>query len=204
MDISMADGNQLSQSKITFALKTNQQNRDCANSSGEQQYDLPISPHLRPAYIRTKVSTSKISPATASPLTEPFEPSLMIKQVLKPQEKEKSVEHQLIQHREQQKSLDSLKSTLTTKQLKSVSPLQQRANKKQIQMVDDPNYQLRNAQKGIVANAVRQSLQFKSSIDKHDYSRERQLFGKTFKDIQNEDLQRLSGQHNMNTKAIMN
>jgi len=53
---------------------------------------------------------------------------------------------------------------------------------------------------------VRQSLSFKSSIDKHDYSRERQLFGKTYKDIQNADLLRLSGQHNMITSqaAIMN
>ncbi len=62
-------------------------------------------------------------------------------------------------------------------------------------MVADPNCQLRNAQKGIVANAVRQSLEFQLSVENHDYLREQRLFGKTYKDIiLNEDICRHTGQ----------
>ena len=67
----------------------------------------------------------------------------------------------------------------------SVSPLQRRAKEQQLKLnasVQDPNFQLRNAPKGIIANRVRQSLEFKSSLHSYDYQRERQLFGKTLKD----------------------
>ena len=54
-------------------------------------------------------------------------------------------------------------------------------------IVQDPNSQLRNAPKGVVAHRVMQSLQFKSSLEKYDHQRERLLFGKSLKDLQNED-----------------
>ena len=44
----------------------------------------------------------------------------------------------------------------------------------------------------MVADRVKQSLEFVNSQQNYDYQRERKLFGKTFKDLQAEDEKRVS------------
>lgn len=42
---------------------------------------------------------------------------------------------------------------------------------------------LKNAPKGIIANRVRQSLEFNKVVEQYDHAQERQIFGKTLMDV---------------------